>query len=737
MASISKISQMITANTSEYDAAIDKTMKKAEALRKAMQNKNIYENFGANFAKLEETNKAQTQFNELSKIGKAVYDQIQQSIADAATVLSSLVNEQSELVNQELLYNQLLHDSYKTQIKLQSAIVPFKSTAISQVNEMSSAIENYVEKIEDAEVLSVRFSPDGLLGSGGAGKPPNIPAVFGQTPEDAGRDFTETINKIRPDGFIKRFAAMFASAIAMAVSKTPAVIKTVGQAAYKTGAFAVRQFSNAIDKLRDSMTTLRALLIGYVTYVLARWFNRVIDANIATLQFAKTIGSTAGEVTALEYAMAQTGQPVEALRAGLEDLQGLLFELELGLPGTVRQFQRLGLAANDFAGKTTTESFVIIADKISKIKDPMKQAMLATQLWGDKAVQLLPLIAQGANGIAAATEKAKNVGLIVDNEKLEKLKEAAIAFDNIKRAVEGIVLQVATKLAPVFGTLLKLADNWLGKLDMGKMLAGVEGVAIDVVTFFIRMYNAVRIVINQIRIEFIKMVNQLKIAMHDLKIGMLELQGADKRAIFNARNERMEELGRQLKDEHQLIPRLEKEIQGFMNDPMNAVQNVKDWFDKVNKELKQQNNKLLLGDAAAAIAKKLAGAFNFQGKSKDMANNLLFPLEQFESKMRELQFAKKTLLPEEFGRQAVKNLNELEEALGANQLRMASLERLGSAGGVSAINRATLEQANANQTPQARIERLLQQGNMNQKALTDYAKRTAEAVENSSVLEFK
>lgn len=763
---------MITANTSEYDAAISKSTKEfkknfnfAEKIRegeafnqKLKEQADLMQKLGQYSADFYKRTETQGKNSSVVSDPSTMIDKLSaftSEIKKNAEAVQSMGDDYGDVNAQMETYNELVLEQAKRMQFLAELPKEMSAALRDLANAANSAkladLENRLrleqqpydsKKATEALQLAKRKQIEESLNKQRYG----VIDEFGNALKPSG-SLAKTLDMIHnpQPGRWKSFFLQLANGFKTVAkyvpfSATGRAVMGVAQTGFNAGSYAVRQFGSAIDRLRDSMTTLKALLIGYVSYVLARWFSKVIDANIATLEFSKTIGATAAEVSVLDFAMQQIGHPVEAMRSGLEELQGLLYELELGLPGTVRQFERLGLTAKDFAGKNTAQGFTIIAEKISKISDPAKQAMLAVQLFGDNAKHLLPLLMQGAEGIAKAADKAKAIGLIVDNEKLEKLKEAGIAFDNIKRAIEGIVLQVATKLGPIFGTLIQKVDQWLSKMDMGKMLAGIEDVAIGVITFFIQMYNSIRIVINKIRIEFVTVMHEIKIAIKEAKIAMMELQGADKVQIINARGERMEMLAAQFKDLHGqggVVDRLGKEIEKFANDPLNAVQGVKDWFKKINKEFADGRRNLEKENTLINLALKYLGKLNLGNKGKDMANSLLYPLEQFQSKMKELKELQKTLLPEEFGRAAVKNINELEEALGASNLRMAGLERVGTAAGVSAINRATMEQENANQSPQARIERLLKQGNMNQAALSGYAKRTAEALENVNVVEFK
>lgn len=501
-------------------------------------------------------------------------------------------------------------------------------------------------------------------------------------------------------------------------------------------------FQTTVTRTGFQLTSFRGAISAFGTYLLAKFVYNLLDANIETLEFSKRIGASTRTVQGLDFAIRQTGHSVENMRQGLTDLSILMHDARIGNIHAINTFKAVGLSLDDLRDKSPTAIFTAIAENISKIQDPAKQAGMAFRVFGENAQHLLPLLQGGADGIIQALEKARKLGLIIDNDKLEKLKAGRIAMENLRSSLDGFVLQLATTLAPYVITLIQLFEEWFIKnIDMENAFKKV-GVAVGVFAQYVHdVYSTVKIMVLQAELAWKRFANTIKQSLIVAEIGFNKLRDLYDEAMgvqgIKDPNRDVKLVGQiiELQNEKQQIENAIVKLQDAIANGI-VKQDVDKWFEEMNRrfakgaaKIKQEND---------AINKAFTGK-NLFNNGKKLTDNLLYPLETFQQKMMELREQLKTgnIIPDEFGRAAINNLNELESALGATSLRMAGLERVGTAAGVSAINRATMEQENANQSPQARIERLLKQGNMNQSALSGYAKRTAEALEDINVVEFK
>ncbi len=490
-------------------------------------------------------------------------------------------------------------------------------------------------------------------------------------------------------------------------------------------------FNRSLNQSQSQIANFRGIISAFGGYLAVRFIAGIIESNIETLEFSKRIGTAASEVSALDFAIMQTGHPIESMREGLQDLSLQLAKLSRGDIVVADMFNQIGLTAEQLRNKNPAEVFTMIAHRIRQIEDPARQAGAAVRIFGKEAIHLLPLLQSGAVGIGKAMEKAKNLGLLVDNEKLEKLKEGSIALSNIRKALDGIVLQLATNLAPVFGTLIQLLDKWIGKLDFEKAFAGVQDVILNVITFFIQMKNAAIIVVANIRKEFVLLINDIKVAIKEAAIALAELQGADKVKIINLKGERMELLAKQFKDAQGaggIADRMNKEINAALNDPLNAVNGVKKWFDAVNLALRVGRVAFAKENKAINVANVNEKFFEQAGK---MAEQTLQPLEVFQQKIRDIQeLMEKTGESKFLQRSQLEAMNQLASSLGADQSRLAGADLRGSASAVSAFNQSRFEREVKTETPAKRLERLQKEGTASLKNIEKYSEETSKALKD-------
>ncbi len=71
---------------------------------------------------------------------------------------------------------------------------------------------------------------------------------------------------------------------------------------------------------------------------------------------------------------------------------------DMGLATAVDSLKMLGLEVDQLKGRSPQEQFTMLADTVSKIKDPSTRAALAMQVFGKAGQKLIPMMAGGAAG---------------------------------------------------------------------------------------------------------------------------------------------------------------------------------------------------------------------------------------------------------------------------------------------------------------------------------------------------
>jgi hypothetical protein len=192
---------------------------------------------------------------------------------------------------------------------------------------------------------------------------------------------------------------------------------------------------------------------------------------------SQRIGISTQQLQSLQGAARLAGSSSEAMTGSLRGLQQTMQDAIGGRNNqAVANFSKLGIAFRDADNnaRSVTEVLPELADKIAAIKNPQLQAMVATQMFGGAAEELLPLLRQGSAGLRQLSNEAAKYGLMTDAGR-ESARGFAAAQVRLGLAVEGLGGKVAEKLIPVLIPLLDRLSGWIGA-HSGEIVAFLERV---------------------------------------------------------------------------------------------------------------------------------------------------------------------------------------------------------------------------------------------------------------------
>ena len=177
----------------------------------------------------------------------------------------------------------------------------------------------------------------------------------------------------------------------------------------------------------------------------AKYFSSYGD-SIAKM--AKRTGLSVEALSELDFAASQSGMSLESLENGVRRMQRSIYDAGRGLSTAVDAFKDLGLTYKDFEGLSPEDQFKLMADRISQIKDPTKQAAIAMTLLGRSGTELLPLMANGAKGIDMLMAEARRLGLTMSSADAKAAEEFTDTLDKLWRVIKIGVFQVGAALSP-------------------------------------------------------------------------------------------------------------------------------------------------------------------------------------------------------------------------------------------------------------------------------------------------
>lgn len=292
------------------------------------------------------------------------------------------------------------------------------------------------------------------------------------------------------------------------------IIDANGQAA--VGAFdattgAMGRMTNAADivnkKARDAGAGVedagkKAARSGDEIEASAKRWNRagqIIGAAIA----AVAVGATALVAKAINSAdrldeMSQrvqlstetlSGWGYTAVRSGsnLDTLTGSIEKFNKNVAAAVdgdskmgKLFGALGIDVIDQAtGKLRSIEQLLpqVADKFKRLEDPTLETALAMQLFGRSGGEMMEFLNRGSDGIDALTERARELGIVIDGETAAAAAGFNDQVDDMQAAMSGLATKVAAELLPAMTDITAEFTDFASNGDnVTKVASGIANI---------------------------------------------------------------------------------------------------------------------------------------------------------------------------------------------------------------------------------------------------------------------
>ena len=161
-------------------------------------------------------------------------------------------------------------------------------------------------------------------------------------------------------------------------------------------------------------------------------------------------GVSVEALSELQFVFGQAGVEAADLETAIKKMQKAVVEAANGSRGANELIARLGLSVADLAAMTPEEMLSAFADGLATVSNPSERAALAMELFGKSGTKLLPVLAQGAEGLARMREYARDLGLTVSTDAAQAADALDDAIGELTATVRILVFEVGAALAPIF-----------------------------------------------------------------------------------------------------------------------------------------------------------------------------------------------------------------------------------------------------------------------------------------------
>lgn len=185
-------------------------------------------------------------------------------------------------------------------------------------------------------------------------------------------------------------------------------------------------------------------------------------------KLAAQTGLSVESLSELGYAAEQSGADLQALAGGVRKLQKFLVDAAEGSSTAQRTLSRLGLSLADLGSLSPEQQFELLADRLSQIQDPAIRAATAMEVFGKTGTSLLPLMQDGAKGIAALRQQARDLGLVISTEDAQAAETFGDRLSDLWKVIKSGVFAIGAALAPLLQDLAiratriaKVTADWI------------------------------------------------------------------------------------------------------------------------------------------------------------------------------------------------------------------------------------------------------------------------------------
>lgn len=208
---------------------------------------------------------------------------------------------------------------------------------------------------------------------------------------------------------------------------------------------AVKSVEDGVGRIKDAFAILGGV---FASAGIAELALQTIDFGNELQKAAAKTGVGGQAISELAFAARAAGVDLGQLTAALARMQKSISDAGTGTSQPLQDFQALGISFEQLKALAPDQQFELIANQISRLKDPADRGRVSIDLFGRAAAELLPLFMQGAAGIEEARQKAQAFGQSFGDQQLKAFHDAKTSIDELKESASAFATVLVGAVAP-------------------------------------------------------------------------------------------------------------------------------------------------------------------------------------------------------------------------------------------------------------------------------------------------
>ncbi|MFA5991818.1 MAG: hypothetical protein WC794_06265, partial [Candidatus Doudnabacteria bacterium] len=187
------------------------------------------------------------------------------------------------------------------------------------------------------------------------------------------------------------------------------------------------------QKLGLKMAAVGGAMIGSLGLLV----NKYAEAGDEIAKMAKRTGFGAESLSELKYAAEMSGASLTDLEGATKKMSKSIVDASEGSASMIENFEYLNLSVEALRELTPEEQFWAIANAMSELEDQTLQASIAQDIFGGSGTNLLPLLAESKDNIAALRQEAHDLNMVYSEESATAAEQFQDSKERLVSALQG------------------------------------------------------------------------------------------------------------------------------------------------------------------------------------------------------------------------------------------------------------------------------------------------------------
>lgn len=218
--------------------------------------------------------------------------------------------------------------------------------------------------------------------------------------------------------------------------KASAKLKNIGTNMQRMGA--------TFRRVGFGMLAVSGMIVGGL-FMMAK---KTAEAGDEIAKMAKRTGFAVETLSELKHVAEISGTELGSIEKATKRMSKAISDAGDGLATYTRAFDKLGLNIREIQAMSPEEQFWAISSAMADLEDHTLKVALAQDIFGRAGTQLLPMLEEGAEGIAALRQEAHDLGVVFDEEAAKEAEEFMDALTNLETSLQGVGKELIETLMP-------------------------------------------------------------------------------------------------------------------------------------------------------------------------------------------------------------------------------------------------------------------------------------------------